>query len=801
MNQIFCKIILVVAISSLCVTAVAGQDFITKWKFTYNASAINFNALTAGGAVSYTWSAAPSGNSGSGSFTKAVAGGVTLSGLTIAAGDIVTLSMQPANLRRFYVPPPSPDRTKLIDVSQWGSVPWSSMAQAFENCSNLNVSATDIPDLSAVTSMANMFLGCSVLTGPANINSWNTATVTDMSNLFHAASVFNQPIGNWNTAAVTNMSYMFNAAFLFNQPIGNWNTAAVTDMSNMFYQAEAFNQDIGTWNTAAVKSMLGMFGSAKKFNRPIGNWNTSSVTNMGYMFYAAKAFNQSLETWDVSGVTNMNNMFSDASLFNQTLNTWDISSLKDASGMFAFASSFNQPLNNWNTANITTMVQMFRAAPAFNQDIGMWKLNPAVHMNGMLDACGMDYCSYSSTLRGWRNNNSTVTGRTLGALWVYYTQKTGAAERNELVTINGWTITGDRIVYNDPFLMPETLSMTALSMCEDNVYVDPGPGNFYNKLIGVDANGNSFNYGGATITITNEFVNTLPGSVTAEDQGLGLGGFYQSHSGQHTLRVSRRMHSIQQPGSYTANGGIRVRVYYDPAEITTIEDGSTLPSGSDPLTKFGWFKSAKHSSQDVVNDMMPTVLQDAVPLTPVATGTESGVSYAEFLLTSFSTIGYFAGTSGTTLPVTFSDFTATIRNGTLLINWSTLSESNVDHFEIEASRDGNSFIKIGSLDSRALNGNSNETLEYRFSKDVSAVAGFLGVSVLLFISGIFSLGRTRRNLTLAAIISFILMAGFVGCNKLDKGISDAGSKIFVRIKQIDKDGKFVYSKVIEVKQR
>ena len=45
-------------------------------------------------------------------------------------------------------------------------------------------------------------------------------------------------------SSVTNMSDMFNGASLFNQDIEAWDTSSVTDMSGMFSGAEVFNQDI-----------------------------------------------------------------------------------------------------------------------------------------------------------------------------------------------------------------------------------------------------------------------------------------------------------------------------------------------------------------------------------------------------------------------------------------------------------------------------------------------------------------------------------------------------------------------------
>ena len=175
------------------------------------------------------------------------------------------------------------DASKLISINQWGNMTLGNSGGYFYGANNMNVIATDAPDLSGTTNLAAMFQGDTVFNG--NIAGWNTNSVTSMSYMFTSDSSFNQNIGSWNTYKVTDMSYMFDGATAFNQPIGSWVTNSVTDMTDMFNGATAFNQDIAGWNTANVASMAGMFTGDAAFNQPIGSWNTVSVTVMTSMFY------------------------------------------------------------------------------------------------------------------------------------------------------------------------------------------------------------------------------------------------------------------------------------------------------------------------------------------------------------------------------------------------------------------------------------------------------------------------------------------------------------------------------------
>ncbi len=198
----------------------------------------------------------------------------------------------------------APDRLKLIDVSEWGSIAWSSMERMFYQHSNLTVSATDAPDLSAVTNMAQMFQQTAITNN--DFTSWDTSNITDMGSLFRGAP-FNGDISTWNTSNVTNMAGTF-ATGSFNGDITAWDVSSVTTFNECFLNASSFNQDISGWNTSSATSFRWMFYNAHQFNADISGWNTSSLTNLDLTFRYAVMFDQDISGWNISGVTIFNNL-------------------------------------------------------------------------------------------------------------------------------------------------------------------------------------------------------------------------------------------------------------------------------------------------------------------------------------------------------------------------------------------------------------------------------------------------------------------------------------------------------------
>ncbi len=64
-----------------------------------------------------------------------------------------------------------------------------------------------------------------------------------------------------------------------------------------------------------------------------------------------------------------------------------------------------------------------------------------------------------------------------------------------------------------------------------------------------------------------------------------------------------------------------------------------------------------------------------------------------------------------TLPITLNEFTGVKQDNTVLLKWSTGSELNSKHFELEKSHDGNTFRKIATI---TAVGNSSSTKNYQY---------------------------------------------------------------------------------------
>ncbi|WP_299246482.1 BspA family leucine-rich repeat surface protein [uncultured Aquimarina sp.] len=249
----------------------------------------------------------------------------------------------------------SGDHNKIQTIEQWGNIVWRNFQNAFSGCSQLQVMATDAPNLSNVTNLSNTFTSCTSL-GTPDFSNWDTNTITTMNRMFFRANNFDGNITNWDVGNVTTFEFMFYEAFKFNQNISNWN--------------------IGEFVSTKIINLSNMFSTAISFNQPIGSWDLSKVSNIRSMFFRARAFNQPLHSWDVSGMSTLKRLFFSAS-------------------------SFNQPLDSWNVSTISNMDEMFWGASSFNQNLGNWDVSEVTLMNSMFLRTAMSTANYDATLIGW----------------------------------------------------------------------------------------------------------------------------------------------------------------------------------------------------------------------------------------------------------------------------------------------------------------------------------------------------------------------------------------------------------------
>jgi hypothetical protein len=80
-------------------------------------------------------------------------------------------------------------------------------------------------------------------------------------------------------------------------------------------------------------------------------------------------------------------------------------------------------------------------------------------------------------------------------------------------------------------------------------------------------------------------------------------------------------------------------------------------------------------------------------------------------VTGFSDFGGFGQGNGSPLPVELSSFSASCDEGVVTLSWSTASEQNSSHFDVEKSTDGENWRVIGTI---LAAGNSTQEINYSF---------------------------------------------------------------------------------------
>jgi len=182
------------------------------------------------------------------------------------------------------------ERLKFLDVIQYGDIVWQDWYRMFDSCENLNVSATDSPNMINVVRSSFAFRNCISMVECGDIDMVN---VEDGYQMFKSCNVFNPTNFSPTLDVLTDGYQMFRDCQAFNPTNFSPTLDVLTNGHQMFYNCQAFNPT----NFSPTLAML---------------------TNGDLMFYNCQAFNPTNFSPILDVLTTGNMMFNNCQAFNPT---------------------------------------------------------------------------------------------------------------------------------------------------------------------------------------------------------------------------------------------------------------------------------------------------------------------------------------------------------------------------------------------------------------------------------------------------------------------------------------------------
>ncbi|OHX66930.1 T9SS type A sorting domain-containing protein [Flammeovirga pacifica] len=277
-------------------------------------------------------------------------------------------------------------------------------------------------------------------------------------------------------------------------------------------------------------------------------------------------------------------------------------------------------------------------------------------------------------------------------------------------------------------------------------------------------------YMGGELTLTdgiisgnsNRFVINSGGSINGANystnlSGISSGGSDESHiNGQMSMTFATTGNFTLLPvgdGTSLREAGVKNRTAANPHTLTIIYNNSAHSSREDVDSALSgdvtvsnveyWdisvvstdlstntFKTVlSYNANSGIDETKPGTLHlmhyslsewgseayfDAVDHSDIEVEFKGGTGYIAASATSFSPFT-FGGGDDHDLPVTLTKFDAEIKNEVVELSWSTATEINNSHFEIERSTDQNNWNSIGEIEAKG--GNSSYKIDYTFEDD------------------------------------------------------------------------------------
>jgi len=257
---------------------------------------------------------------------------------------------------------------------------YTSFANAFSGCAGLKTVDMQGVDMSYVASMAAMFKNCSGLKEILGYKDLNTASVTNMSELFSGCATFVwddiSGIRNWCFDNVTTIGNLFsNCTSLERIDFSALSFPVCTEFNNLVSNDSALTEI--NWNsvsTPALENASYMFADAPAIvTLTAENWIIpSTADDLSYMFKNSGTIsyeNLNMGNWDYSGVTTMAYMFQGTNVQDDVTFTGDFHSLTSLEGLFNSATINGDVTMNGDYTSVTTMANIFYGSVLNNIDL------------------------------------------------------------------------------------------------------------------------------------------------------------------------------------------------------------------------------------------------------------------------------------------------------------------------------------------------------------------------------------------------------------------------------------------------
>ncbi len=392
------------------------------------------------------------------------------------------------------------DAYKIKEIVQWGTdTVWFRMWQAFRHARNMDITATDAPNLTQCTDLGYCFkyVGNNMVNANESILTWDTSNIKVFNGTFHGATGISIDIpGSWDFSIAEDIDYMFNAAWSMDQDIGQMNftnklksfNSFMADNSNTGWKMTSY--DLSSWDTTGINQFRDWSGESAPLSdankMPLSpgmdQWDLSNLQNYsqtGSSTNALDLFGAFQNCKDSSSTTFADIVSSWATYLNQcaridftscfkntrmnsSLDSWPMDHGVSFRYMFERNPDFNQSLANWNLSSIPSQSMMdyggyedmFYLATSFNQSLEYLNLG-AVDPTGwgyvMLDRIGsgtaITTANYDAALVSWNNQcialgagsapNADINNSTN---LKYTIGSTAETARTNLISTYGWNI-------------------------------------------------------------------------------------------------------------------------------------------------------------------------------------------------------------------------------------------------------------------------------------------------------------------------------------------------------------------------